>query len=180
MNTRARTLLAIDVDGVLNGLDGPQPDDHRVAVQVENDHGVFTVRFDPRVIDRVNALTQAGLVDLTWVTTWGRAARDTLAPAIGLDAGSAVLEDPNDTRLARHPYDPARPWWKLDLVLGSLRDDPDRPVAWAEDDLDDATRRRFPDLHPGPSLLIAPDPGIGLTLQDVDRVEAFARRHVAD
>ncbi len=162
----------------MNSLDELRPDEHRQAVHLENGQGVFTVRFDPRVVDGLNALTRAGLVELRWVTTWSTSARDVLAPAIGLDPGSQVVEDREDPGLARHPYE-QRPWWKLAGVLGALRGDPSRPVAWLDDDLDDSTKTRFPALHPGPSLLITPDSGEGLTLEQLATVEAFARRHAA-
>lgn len=177
MNTR--TLLCLDVDGVVASLADPSPGDHRRVVQVENAVGTFTVRYDPRVVDGLNALTREGVVQLHWVTTWGRAARDALAPALGIDPGSQVSPDPSDPGHARHPYDPARPWWKLSMVLQALRDNPNRPVAWCEDDLDDLTRARFPGLHSGPSLLITPDPGVGLSLDELARVAAFARQHAA-
>ena len=168
----------IDVDGVLNAVGEAPLGDHRLVVQVENPEGVFAIRYDPRVVDRLNAVTRAGLVQLIWLTTWSRAARDSLAPAIGLDPGGRVLAAPGDPGLARHPYDFHRPWWKLALLLGVIEDDPDRPIVWVDDDLDDATKARFPGLHPGRSLLLTPDPGVGLTLEDLDRVEAFctARR----
>lgn len=168
----------IDVDGVLNAVGEVPQGDRRLVVQVENSEGLFAIRYDPRVVDRLNALTRDGLVQLIWLTTWARAARDSLAPAIGLDPGGRVLADLAAPDLARHPYDPHRPWWKLALLLGVIEDDPDRPVVWVDDDLDVATKERFPDLHPGRSLLVTPDPGVGLTLEDLDRVEAFctARR----
>lgn len=174
-----RTLLCLDVDGVVASLADPSPGDNRRVVQVENTLGVFTVRFDSRLVDALNALTREGLVELRWVTSWGMAARDALAPAIGLDPGSQVSPDPNDPGLARHPYDPARTWWKTSVVLSALRDS-GRPVAWADDDLPAAEKARLATLHPGPSLLITPDPGVGLTLEEMDRVAAFARRHAAD
>jgi len=166
--------LFIDVDGVLNAVGEAPLDDHRLVVQVENGLSVFPIRYDPRVVDRLNALTRDGLVQLIWLTTWARAARDSLAPAIGLDPGGRVLADPGDPELARHPYDPHRPWWKLALLLEAIEDDPDQPVAWCDDDLDEGTKGRFADLHPGPSLLITPDPGVGLTLEDLDRIEALS------
>lgn len=174
---KPRTLLCLDVDGVVNSLDELRPDDHRQVEKVKNTQGEFTVRFDPRVVDGLNALTRAGLVELRWVTTWGVDARDALAPAIGLDPGSQVSPDPHDPRLARHPYDPAAVWWKLHLVLASVADDPTRPVVWVDDDLDDGTKARLPTLHPGPSLLITPEEG--LSLDELARVAAFARHHAA-
>lgn len=173
-----RTLLCLDVDGVVNSLADPSPGDHRKIVHVANPQGLFTVRFDPRVVDALNALTRAGLVELTWVTTWGDASRD-LASAVGLDPGSQVLADRGDPGHARHPYDTARPWFKLALVLGALEDAPDRPVVWVDDDLDGDTKARFATLHPGPSLQISPDSGEGLTLEQLGRIEAFARQHAA-
>src|SRR5665648_1116247 len=119
--------LFIDVDGVLNAVGEAPLDDHRLVVQVENGLSVFPIRYDPRVVDRLNALTRDGLVQLIWLTTWARAARDSLAPAIGLDPGGRVLADLAAPDLARHPYDPHRPWWKLALLLGVIEDDPDRP-----------------------------------------------------
>ena len=166
--------LFLDVDGVLNAIGEPPPDDPRLVVQVENAQGVFTIRYDPRVVDRLNAMARTGLVQLTWLTTWSWAARDALAPAIGLDPGSQVLADTGDPDLARHPYDLTRPWWKLAVLLRVVEDDADQPVAWCDDDLDEGTKGRFADLHPGPSLLITPDPGVGLTLEDLDRIEALS------
>ena len=172
--------LFMDVDGVLNALGDPPPDDHRSVVQVESGLGVFPIRYDPRIVDRLNALTRDGRVQLIWLSTWSASARERLAPAIGLEGGSRVLADANDPSLARSPYDAHRPWWKLQLLLDAIEGDPTRPVVWLEDGLDDATKARFPELHPGPSLLITPDSGIGLTVEDVDRIAVFVRQHAAD
>lgn len=170
----------VDVDGVLNAL-GPAPvGDHRPVVQVESlRREVFPIRYDPRVVSALNDLTRSGLMELIWLSTWSASARERLAPAIGQEGGSRVLADANDPSLARSPYDAHRPWWKLQLLLDAIADDPDRAVVWVDDDLDDGTKARFPELHPGPSLLITPDPGVGLTPDGVDEITAFVRRHAA-
>jgi len=172
--------LFCDVDGVLNALGPAPPGDHRLVVQVESlRREIFPIRYDPRVVDGLNALTDSGLMELIWVSTWSASARDRLAPAIGLEGGGQVLADANDPSLARHPYDANREWWKLQLLLDEIAGDPTRPVIWADDDLDDGTRARWPELHPGPSLLITPDSGAGLTMHDVDLMADFVHRHAA-
>src|SRR5665648_293817 len=85
--------LFMDVDGVVNALGDPPPDDHRSVVQVESGSGVFPIRYDPRIVDRLNALTRDGRVQLIWLSTWSASARERLAPAIGLEGGSRVLAD---------------------------------------------------------------------------------------
>ena len=120
-----------------------------------------------------------------WISSWRRN-----CAAFAVDAGMEVA--------ARWPYLPSSdpsdetdltgrgelPWGKLDAVLQWVA--PDRPVAFVDDALasqewpydlaEDVDRSlKIISRRPGPLLLLAPAPEIGLTRDAVDLLCAFAR-----
>jgi hypothetical protein len=168
-------LLALDVDGVLNVFDDPDlaPPAGLSSRLVRTAHGAkYRIDFDDIVIDALDELVASGRVGLGWLTTWGPNARALVEKAFdGRLAGGFVL--------AKQPprYRGAIPaTWKHVALRTHLAAHP-RPYAWVDDEAiamagltpgaDDASA--FP---ASPGLLIATDPAVGLTFNDVTRIAA--------
>lgn len=155
-----RPYLLIDVDGVLNPFGwGVRPDGfsrHQLMG--------YEVWLSPRHGLWLNQL--ATWFDLVWATTWQHDAPRLIAP---------ILELPTDLPVIERSQGAADETWKLHDVERFVGN---RPIAWVDDDLwgdafDWADRRN------APTLLIRTLSSVGLTEQDVWRLEAFGRA-VAD
>lgn len=172
----------LDVDGVVASWDQPKKAKHgkyeRVAVTAL-DGVTYPIDYSLAVVDRINAMHRAGLVEVVWLTTWNRSARECLAPAIGLD-DFAVLEDPADPALSDKPYERTRLWWKTHLVMQAAAAEPDRPLIWTDDLLDRATKNLLRDVLRAPSKLLTTMRTPGLTQMNLDVVEDFARAHITE
>ncbi len=141
-------LLLIDIDGVISlfGFDAARPP----AGQLELVDGI------PHFLSTSAAQLLGGLsrqFELVWCSGWEERADEYLPLALGLPAGLhhltfADVEGP----AGRH--------WKLAAIDGYAG--PDRAVAWIDDGFDDSCHA-WAAARPGPTLLVATDPAIGLT-----------------
>jgi hypothetical protein len=155
-----RPYLLIDVDGVLNPFgSGVRPDGfsrHELMgyeVWLSRRHGMW-----------LNQL--ATWFDLVWATTWEHDAPRLIAP---------ILELPTDLSVIEFGQGAADETWKLHDVERFVGN---RPLAWIDDDLwGDAFA--WADQRNAPTLLIRTSSSVGLTEQDVRRLEGFGRT-VAD
>lgn len=106
-----------------------------------------------------------------WLTSWDHLANEWVAPALGWSP-LPVVEWPDGPR--------ARPnHLKLEGLEAFLDPSPDPPerLVWCEDTLADpglegAAREALSDIH---HLLLAPDPAVGLTPEDIHGIERFLR-----
>ncbi|CAG7844869.1 hypothetical protein USB125703_01120 [Pseudoclavibacter triregionum] len=171
--------LYLDVDGVVNAwpeeleideLPGASgwPAFRMINLSVFGE--LIPITYAPELIRRLRALAGAG-VEVVWLTTW-RADVKHLARAIGLPGDWRAL-DFDDPRLGGRVLGDA----KLPALLADLEKHPlDGPVAWADDELGG------PDVGPSDAsapgvdsfgaTLIAPREEVGLSLADVERLEA--------
>jgi hypothetical protein len=141
----APPLLLVDVDGVLS-LYGTG-DGNRVGALVDGVPHLFSP-------DAATALR--GLVDAfecVWCTGWEERANEHLPPLLDLPSGWPYV-----------PLGNARegPHWKLaaiDAYAGT-----ERPLAWIDDSVDFVCRA-WAEARPGPTLLIATMPDVGLTAE---------------
>lgn len=156
-----RPYLLIDVDGVLNPFGwGVKPDGfsrHQLMgydeVWLSRRHGLW-----------LNQL--ATWFDLVWATTWEHDAPRLIAP---------ILELPTDLPVIERSQGVADETWKLHDVERFVGN---RPLAWIDDNLwGDAFA--WADQRNAPTLLIRTSSSVGLTEQDLWRLEAFGRA-VAD
>ncbi|OLT24695.1 hypothetical protein BJF83_23975 [Nocardiopsis sp. CNR-923] len=164
--------LLIDVDGVLNPFPGPggsvPPEYHPHRVDFRGHHEV-PVWLNPHHGATVNALHSMGLVRPRWATSWGAEANRLIAPHVGMphlphiDLGALDISTPH----------PRGYLWKRDPVADWLGD---APVAWIDDDFappdyDWAAERT---LRGAPTLLIQPDPYVGLRRHHIAAVRLWA------
>jgi hypothetical protein len=168
------TDIFIDVDGVINAF--PRKADvaswgWRAEVRRRRVNG-YMITYSPELIERLNAIAARPDVRMHWLTTWCSDAAEKLAPAIGLDAedwtvvGEDTFFGPDfDGHQVANGV-----WWKF-KVLRTLKDRSPRTV-WLDDHLKGARSALFWALHEG-ILAIAPNENTGLTLENIEAVEAY-------
>lgn len=148
----ARPLLLLDVDGVLNPVTSSPPPGYR-TVEVNG------YRFHVSDLHRERLGRLVPSVDLVWASTWERAAKESIGPALHLP----------DSPVIRFAPDRVADTWKLpdvDRYVGT------RPLIWIEDNL-------FGDAYEwaknrsSPTLLIKPPATVGLTPDHFDQIDAF-------
>ena len=103
--------------------------------------------------------------ECVWCTGWEDRAEEHLPALLGLPGGWAHLSfaEPNP-ETALH--------WKLEAIEAHAG--PERPVAWIDDDHDPSCER-WAESRPGPTLLVATDPAVGLTEEHVTTLLGWAR-----
>jgi len=152
-----RPLLLLDVDGVLNPLSAPRRGGFRRYELLG-----FDVRLSRAHGRRLNALDE--WFEIVWATTWQHDAPRLIAPRIGLRGTHDVIEFGEVS---------------LDVDTWKLRDVArfvgDGPCAWIDDDLG-ADAYWWADAREAPTLLIRPDPRVGVTDDDFQTLEAFGRK----
>ena len=108
-------------------------------------------------------------VQIKWLTTWemdGYANRD-IAPALGWEPLEILPRDSCNED----------PWWKLHALLAHGVGD---PFVWVDDQLpyfEQEVHEALIEAGAGPALLVAPDPYVGLTRQQVEAIREFAEEH---
>ena len=153
-----RPILLVDVDGVIS-LFGPGAEPGGCVPALVEGIPHLLSRRAGAVLARL-----AGTFECVWCTGWEDRAGTHLPHLLGLPRGweHLVFTDP--------PEDEAH--WKLraiDAFAGA-----DRPVAWVDDAHDDRCRV-WAAARPGPTLLVATDPPVGLTETHADALERWAR-----
>lgn len=148
--------LLLDVDGVLNPFGAARRPEGFTRYELMG----YEVWLSRRHGAWLNGL--AAWFDLVWATTWEHDAPRLIAPRVGLPLDLAVIEFSEGA---------AAQTWKLPDVQGFVGD---RPLAWVDDDLGpDAFA--WAEQRETPTLLIRTEPSVGLTEQDVGRLEGFGR-----
>lgn len=165
-----RPLWLLDVDGVLNRLSDPERFDETgwTKWECKRIHG-FKIRYSPQLIERINNIIFADVVDVMWCTTWHDLANSALAPQIGL---SQLPVAP--IALHEEAEEPAE-WWKFDLASRLAKG---RPTVWTDDDLlfDPRTTEWRRDW-PHPLLAICPVTSLGLTVAHIEEIEDWLQKY---
>lgn len=161
--------LYLDVDGVINAWSptrSPDPSDLRYR-RVRAAGTIVTYR--PVVVDAINALSRAGVVEVNWLTTWNARDRSELVPALGFDEFRGLTREPENGL-----------WWKTAAILADFKERGPAPFIWADDDLtvfeyDNLTEHLIERDQMVPVAPICPvEPGLGLSNDDLDFMERFA------
>ena len=148
-----RPYLLLDVDGVLNPLGIERPvgfvryELSGFEVDLSAGHGVM-----------LNAMSE--WFDLVWATTWEHEASLLIAPLLSL---------PRDLPVIEFTHGRADETWKLHDVREFVGD---RPLAWVDDELG-AEAYQWAEERNAQTLLVQPDPTVGLVEGHFNRLEAF-------
>jgi hypothetical protein len=154
-----RPLLLIDVDGVISlfGFDPALPP----AGRFELVDGV--AHFISAAAGRCLRALSAEF-ELVWCTGWEEKANDYLPLALGLPGPLPhVIFDQHDQ--------PPHAHWKLAGIDSHV--EPSRPLAWI-DDAHDHRCETWAAARAGPTLLIATEPGLGITEAHVAQLRSWA------
>lgn len=186
MSTPSLTLIALDIDGVLNPLERI-PGDTGVSSVI----GEWMVQRHQPVIDRLQQLLTLPGIEGAWLTTWLEMPwlLDELEHELGL-TGLIPHRAPHPTTRTRAggvAFDErfnadvsfsstSKQWWKIrsaELLIDQVK--PSR-FAWLDDDLNRAGRLQGDIWRPGVSrsrFLFAPDTRTGLTAAQLDDLEEW-------
>lgn len=162
-------VLLLDVDGVLNAVRHDLPE----GWQRGRFNG-YVLSWDPTVVARLRTWHESRRVELQWLTTWTHMADRLLAEPMGLPRG-----------LRTHSRD-ALPvgfsgerrgisgWWKLAAAQAVAQAEPGRRIVWIDDDLAEQAADTGEWLAAnGHVFVVAPDYVVGLTHDELDRVEVW-------
>jgi hypothetical protein len=182
----AASVIALDVDGVLNCMNRDATPEHRIS-----EVGRWSIHWRPALLSKLRTLLAIPGVEGAWLTTWLEEPwlLDDLERAPGLEglvphrADHPDVSVPGGGRVIDHqfgadvvPYASSNKWWKLraaELLIERLQ--PAR-FAWIDDELGRAREGRADQWRLGRThqrLLMRPDPMRGLTLADLARLDAW-------
>lgn len=157
----ARPLLFLDVDGVLNPYDTPRLPleyaPHLVRghmVRLNAAHGVWLAHL-------------AQVYEVVWASLWGATAPAEIGRRLGLAEAEAI-----DFTCLQGEGEPdcTGATFKLGAVAARAGD---RPCAWVDDDFHDDART-WATQRGAPTLLVQPDPHVGLTGAHIIALMEFA------
>ena len=186
------TVVAIDIDGVLNSFSKTSSNLVRVNV------GEYRISFRVPVLKRLFCLLVRSDVDVVWLTTW--LSEPELLDEFE-DALRTVIPESADIEFQRATYpqvvqrpaggapsvsderfpEPTQPepgspnWWKYPSARMLLTDGVDR-LAWLDDDF--RSVRTLPGIDPRDDrhLLLRTHSVAGILDEDVDRLSAWIKR----
>ena len=160
-----KPIWLLDVDGVLNAVAGAPPKSWG-DWKTERLNG-YWITWSPTMMKRITSLVEADLVEVRWLTTWGRQANQYLCEPFCLPefVVSAEMDE----------HDDGYHWWKLPIAQQVFEEG--RPLIWTDDDIHfDRSARDWLAYEVEPlerSLVICPRSHQALQPADLDRIEAF-------
>jgi hypothetical protein len=154
-----RPLLLVDVDGVISlfGFDPVRPPDGNFQ-NVDGIAHFLSAQAARHLLD----LSQA--FEPVWCTGWEEKANEHLPHALGLPGPWPYLEFAG-------PAVAGSGHWKLEAVERYARE---RPMAWIDDGHDERTRA-WAEARTAPTLLIRPEPRVGLTAEQCRQLLEWAQ-----
>jgi hypothetical protein len=170
--SQGRPALYLDVDGVLNPWRSKGPHKHwpgytKQSVTVPGDD-TYRLWIARDLAAALLALCDCHGIEIVWATSWAVHIAF-IEDAYGFPAGFPVLPVPEIT-------DSFTSTGKVDLVAAHAGDH--RPVIWVDDCLgpDD---RRWASARAAATLLMRPNPAVGLRRADLDTIAAWLTHHPA-
>lgn len=168
-----RPVVAVDVDGVINAVGEDATISHLIPLP-EDAHPInpFFLGREAVAVALVPAAAEffmaAADADLRWASAW-----EHLADAVGhlIGIGPLPLAVDSDRRPAHAGESEVE--WKAASIRAAIA--PDAPLVWVDDVADPALMAD----RAGPTLVIAPDPRVGLTFAHVRLVADFLQQHTA-
>lgn len=169
-NARAWRREGDDVNaGYCRGFASPRHDDNGTYVSDEDGYRKrpsFRMEWNERLIEALNELP----VELVWTTTWREDARQvgtlmgvTLEPQRVLHPISGITEFPSID-------------WKWAAIIQEQELDPS-PFIAVDDEWDGVTRHKRDAIKALGGLLISPDPNLGMSPADIEKMKAYIAEH---
>jgi len=179
-------LLILDFDGVINMLGtagearrNPDVLGYVTQTELECNGANYEVRYSRELVRRLNVAVRASGAEWLWLTTWNDCSMSNINPGIGTtasdwirwgsDAANAIGSDPSAVE--------ARAAAKYAAIVELINANP-RPFAWIDDEA--ATKFRtedFPSLGEVEMLALTPDPRVGVTGREFERLDGFLALH---
>lgn len=160
--------MFLDVDGVLNSYPVEEPRfkrERRRSVAAWR----YRLHFRPKIVRGLEALVDARLADIVWLSTWSARCRTEIEPALSFRHSYPTIDMPDDS-FNRYANDP-RTWWKARAVERWLAEHPHDRAVWIDDDLAaPKTGAFFREKYGNRLLLVAPEFARGL---DEDHLAAI-------
>ncbi|WP_022894529.1 HAD domain-containing protein [Agromyces subbeticus] len=172
------TRILLDIDGTLTSPGAAsvwggelQKATIFVAPYSRADEARIIVEWSPRAIDAIRRIAVRPDVAVAWFSTWGAQAHSVFAPLVGLPEIRYAVLPPND------PLAQTAAWKYVAIADEIFRGSP--PLIVIDDRLDDsvlagirARAREFGSrFH-----VVRPDPMVGITPGEVDRITAWVER----
>lgn len=162
-----RPLLLMDVDGVLNAINGSQNrKTYVIETIIGSDGGRYTVRLNRKLPGFLDELTNHFLP--VWATMWDDDANVHLSPLLGLPSLPVLPCADNGWKCNGTFRDGLH--HKVDVIEASVDE---RPFAWVDDEIGEADFK-WATERLTPSFLVPVDPRMGLQRHHVDRLIAWA------
>ena len=180
--TDTRTVLLLDIDGVINSLLKEPPsmgwpkDQWRKDDYTDPNGNRFPLLWATPVVEYLTSLHKQDRVEVRWHTTWQDQAVE-FAKIVGLPTEWAIAEAPefkaNWPLFAKQQILKHQPaWWKYPAALRVLTDER-RPLIWIDDDLFGKVNRTHRNGlgQIGKILMISPDGQTGLLSKHMRQIE---------
>jgi hypothetical protein len=178
--------LILDFDGVINMLGSgresrrnPGALGYVTSTELEFDGVMYPVRYSRELVKRLNAVVRETGAEWLWLTTWNECSVSSINPGIGTEGtdwirwGSRATDAIGSAPLAIE----ARATAKYAAVVALIKSNP-RPFAWVDDEATIKFRAEdFPALGEAQMLVLTPDPRVGVTRPELERLERFQAVH---
>lgn len=179
-------LLILDFDGVINML-GTAGDARRnpdalgyvAQVDLECDGVSYPVRYSRELVRRLNLVVRASGTEWLWLTTWNECSLSSINPGVGTTAEDWIRWSSDATEAAgpEPAAIEARAAAKNAAIVELINTNP-RPFAWLDDEAAAKFRAAdFSSLGEAEMLALTPDPRVGITRPELERIEHFLGPH---
>jgi hypothetical protein len=173
INKDKKTLIFLDIDGVVNSH--PAPKNHLIRRLGLSDYRFqqvagFPIWTNPDVISALNSWNRIPEVQIVWLTTWDDRANRDFAPAVGLPQFSTLASIMDSSNYSSMNLN----WWKYVQLQKFMSENSHvNKIVWLDDDLRRKTKNDLGSWFRGLSLLITPNSCPGLIPEHLHQIEKF-------
>jgi hypothetical protein len=171
-----KTVIYIDIDGVINSLSRKPPKNNTNwhgtwRQKIANVHGgKYVILWSTELIEALNMLDTRDNVEFVFLTTWQESATTIFSPLTGLNSlywDVLHPEDPDDIEDFTN-------WWKLDMIKKDLETREHDQFIWIDDDLEyEREAKYWLSTLEKDVLAIAPVSVLGITKKQIDVIINF-------
>lgn len=179
-------LLILDFDGVINMLGtagdarrNPEVLGYVTQAELECNGVTYQVRYSRELVRRLNAAVRASGAEWLWLTTWNDCSLSSINSGIGATASDWIRwgSDAADAAGPKPAAIEARSVAKYAAIMEVINASP-RPFAWIDDEAAGAfLAEDFSSPTEAEMLALTPDPRVGMTRTELERLEGFLALH---